>query len=146
LACFLKSLKAFTCSIGDSTKVCKDGQLCAKCIGLAQMEQQSPWNVLAATFLLREHQPSLREHLSSSSALCLPSPHRCLLSWGYGQIYPDNSINPTVVSYRTTNLKSSRSYYSWIGQSLVEELHESPLLISMWRALYQHLIKPLPTF
>jgi hypothetical protein len=36
------------CSIGDSTKAGKDGQVCAKCMGLAQMEHQSTWNGLAA--------------------------------------------------------------------------------------------------
>jgi len=47
-ACFLKSLKAFTCSISDSEKVGKDGQVCAKCIGLAQMEHQPTRNGFAA--------------------------------------------------------------------------------------------------
>jgi hypothetical protein len=32
-----------------------------------------------------------------------------------------------------------------LSQSLVEKLHESQLLISMWRALNQHILKSLPT-
>jgi hypothetical protein len=32
-----------------------------------------------------------------------------------------------------------------LGQSLVEELNESPLLISMWKASYQQFLKSLPT-
>jgi hypothetical protein len=31
-----------------------------------------------------------------------------------------------------------------LGQPLVEELNESPLLISMWRASYQQLLETLP--
>jgi hypothetical protein len=38
----------FACSVGYSKKIGTDGQLCAECIGLAQMEQLSTMKVLAS--------------------------------------------------------------------------------------------------
>jgi hypothetical protein len=46
LNCFLKLLKSFTFSILENTVI--DGQFCAWCMGLAQIEQLSIGNVLAA--------------------------------------------------------------------------------------------------
>jgi hypothetical protein len=46
LYCFQKLLKAFTCSISENTVI--DGQFYAYCTGLAQTEQLSTANVLAA--------------------------------------------------------------------------------------------------
>jgi hypothetical protein len=50
LACFLKSLKTFIYSIEHLANTGEDGQFCAKCVGLAQMEQLSTLKVLANGF------------------------------------------------------------------------------------------------